>query len=270
MTLVNLHDFLNDYFTSNHCEILENNNGKLHIQLTDKMDELLMNRPFYWQYVKKLGYPGEPMKISFITNPNRREEEGEWIHFGSPRLHQIFRALQTQGKFTKLYEHVQSGQRTALVPWLVTNLKISYSGKQKKDEIVSIGLQLINGAMNLNMMQDLDTISLKPKISDFSYTMTPIIRMKSGYQRILNYVEQELQNKDHIWAEESWNHLQSEKKLLEHFYQDTTEDEEYENRFEQELKDIESLYKPVIDISVINGGLFYLTQQTSNKLFLSR
>lgn len=268
MALENLHDFLSDYFIANQCEIIENANGKLHVQLTDRMDEVLMNRPFYWHYVKKLGYPGEPMTLTLITNPERREEGGEWVHFGSPRIHQIFRTLTDQGKFTKLFEQVNSGQRTALVPWLVINMKISYTGKHKRDEIISIGLQMINGAMKLDMMDALDSIPMQSAISDFSYTMTPIIRIKSGYQRIISYLEQYLQRQNHEWAQESWNHLQEEKQLLEHFYQNSAEDEEYENRYEQEMKDIESRFQPFIHLSVINGGLFYLSQQTSTKLIM--
>ncbi|WP_186575803.1 YqhG family protein [Aquibacillus kalidii] len=268
MALENLHDFMTDYFIANQCEILENENGKLHVQLTDKMDEILMNRPFYWQYVKKLGYPGEPMTVSFITNPERREEEGEWVHFGSPRIHQIFRTLTNQGKYTRLFEENNTSQRTALVPWLVINMKISYTGKHKRDEIISIGLQLINGAMKIDMMDELNKISLQSSIADFSYTMTPIIRLKSGYQRIIQYLERYLQQQNHEWAQESWNHLQEEKQLLSHFYQNSGDDEEYENRFDQEMNDIENRFQPFIELSVINGGLFYLSQLTSNKLFI--
>ncbi|UFT97756.1 YqhG family protein [Radiobacillus kanasensis] len=270
MAIENLHDFMENYFKANDCSIVENNNGKLKIQLTDVMDELLMNRPFYWQYVKKLGYPGQPMEVSFITNPERREEEGEWIHFGSPRVHQIFRTLKTQGRMTKLYEQIQAGQRTPLTPWLVINMKISYEGKQKKDEVVSFGLNLINGAMLKGMMEAIEDLSFHSNISDFSYTMTPIIRIKSGYQRIIQYIEKSLQQEDHDWAAESLKHLQEELQLLDHFYtegdqQDSEEEAEYEQLMEQERKDIENRYQPTIRLEVVNGGLFYLSQTTSNQ-----
>ncbi|MDC3415504.1 YqhG family protein [Aquibacillus salsiterrae] len=267
MAIENLHDFLTDYFTANQCEIIENQNGKLLIQLTDKMDELLMNRPFYWQYVKKLGYPGEPMKVTFITNPERTEEDGEWIHFGSPRIHQIFNTLTSQGKFTKLFEKVTGGQRTAMIPWLVVNVKISYNGKHKKDEVISIGLQLINGAMHTKMMDELTNIPFQNSISDFCYTLTPIIRLRSGFQRINNYLANYLETVDHSWARESWDHLEEEKILLERFYFES-EDSEFENRFEHELKDLEARFKPHINIEVINGGLFYLSQLKSNRIII--
>ncbi|WP_226035036.1 YqhG family protein [Aquibacillus saliphilus] len=266
MGLENLHDFLTDYFTANQCDITENNNGKLSVQLTAEMDEILMNRPFYWQYVKTLGYPGEPMGITFITNPDRRDEEGEWIHFGSPRLHQIFNTLISQGKFTKIYQQIAPTQRTALVPWLVINSKISYTGKHKKDEIKSIGLQLINGAMITHIMDELDAMTLQSSIPDFCYTITPLIRPKSGYLRIIQYIESYLQNYDHSWAEESWRYLEEEQKLLEHFYKNTNEDDEYKNQMTQELVAIENRFKPQISIEVVNGGIFYLSQKSSNKL----
>ncbi|WP_138415821.1 YqhG family protein [Aquibacillus sediminis] len=266
MALENLHEFLNDYFVANKCDILENDNGKLKVQLTDKMDEWLMNRPFYWQYVKKLGYAGEPMQVTFITNPDRRDEDGEWIHFGSPRLHQIFNTLTTQGKFTKLFEQVETAQRTALVPWLVVNFRISYTGKHKKDEIQSIGLHLINGGMKINMMDELEQLPLQSSIPDFCYTITPMIKLKSGYQRMITYIEKYLQKQEHSWAQESWDHLQEEKKLVEHFYQDSDEEEQYENRFDQEMQAVEDRYQPQINIDVINGGIFYLSQLQSTKI----
>ncbi|MRH43143.1 hypothetical protein GH741_10675 [Aquibacillus halophilus] len=267
MALENLHDFLTDYFTANQCDIIENYNGKLSIQLTDKMDELLMNRPFYWQYVKTLGYPGEPMKVSFITNPNRRDEEGEWVHFGSPRLHQIFNTLISQGKFTKIFERVTTELRTPLVPWLVLNIRISYTGKHKKDEIKSMGLQLINGAMITQIMDELEVLSLQSSIPDFCYTITPLIRLKSGYQRIIQYIENYLQDIDHTWAQESWHHLEEEQKLLEHFYENVNDDHpDLISRKDQELIDLKNRFKPQINIEVVNGGIFYLSHASSIRI----
>ncbi|MDC3413408.1 YqhG family protein [Aquibacillus sp. 3ASR75-11] len=271
MELENLHDFLVNYFVTNQCEIIENENGRMKVQLTDKMDEALMNRPFYWQYVKKLGYPGEPMQVTFITNPDRKDEEGEWVHFGSPRLHQIFKTLTTQGKYTKQFERVSTNQKTALVPWLVTNIKISYKGKQKKNEMLSVGLHLINGTMVTGMMDSLHSRSFQSSISDFCYTITPIIRLKSGYQRIVQQIEKWILQQEHTWAKESIERMEEEKVLLKHFYENGQELDEEEKEstkaiMEQELKDIEDRFKPEIALDVVNGGIFYLSQASSMKM----
>lgn len=89
MAIRNLDHFLHDYFSAHHCTISSDNDGVLRVKLTEEMDRALMNRPFYWHYIKKMGHPGDPMTLTLITNHSKRDNKGEWIHFGSPRLQQI-------------------------------------------------------------------------------------------------------------------------------------------------------------------------------------
>lgn len=112
MAITNLNAFLQDYFIANQCELIFNEDGVLTVQLTEEMDRALMNRPFYWHYVKNTGYAGEPMKLTLITNPDKREEKGEWIHFGSPRLQQILNQLKQNEKVTKLFQKVETTKNT--------------------------------------------------------------------------------------------------------------------------------------------------------------
>src|SRR5699024_6530482 len=118
--------FLVRYFTAHDCQLLHNENGVLTVQLTEAMDKVLMNRPFYWHYIKKIGYEGDPMQLTLITNPDKQDEKGEWIHYGSPRLQQIFNHLRTNEKHAKLFQQLNVSGKTALYPWLVVNVKISY------------------------------------------------------------------------------------------------------------------------------------------------
>src|SRR5690625_829856 len=106
------------------------------------------------------------MQLALITNPDKRDVKGEWIHFGSPRLQQIIAHLKKNEQFTKLFQKVNTTKNTALYPWLVTNIKISYEGRQKKDEAFSIGLNLVKGAMKANMMDTLKNGQLNMAISD--------------------------------------------------------------------------------------------------------
>ena len=53
MTIENLHNFLINYFEASQCEV-NSEDETLDVKLTEEMDEQLMNRPFYWHYVKKL------------------------------------------------------------------------------------------------------------------------------------------------------------------------------------------------------------------------
>ncbi|SHG68302.1 YqhG family protein [Virgibacillus chiguensis] len=259
MAIHDLNAFLHAFFKAHHCQILSNDNGVLSIQLTEEMDKVLMNRPFYWHYMKKMGYAGDPMKLTLITNPDKRQEKGEWIHFGSPRLQQIIRYLQDTKKYTKLFQQLSPNKNTPLYPWLVTNIKISYQGKHKRDELFSIGLNLINGVMHAKMMDVLNTISLEKTIADYCYTLSPMIKMESGFNRIKSVLDQYIENQEHQWAVDSLQALEEETKLLHHFYTEDKEDE----MMKRELQEIQERFQPKILYQVINGGLFYLATETS-------
>ncbi|WP_152656204.1 YqhG family protein [Oceanobacillus sp. CFH 90083] len=256
---IDLSDFLTNYFETKQCTILSREQGQIHIQLTEEMDKELMNRPFYWHYIKKIGREGEPQTLRLITDKEKTNEPGEWIHFGSPRLHQIINKLIEKERYTRLFEQVRTSENTPLYPWLVVNIKISYLGVQHKDEIFSVGLQLLHGHMTSNMMDFLENMTLDRSISDYCYTLTPMITPKSGFLRIQNLLRQHVQNQDNAWAVTSIKQLETEKATLKHFY----EDELDHPRYLEELEALEKRFKPRITFQVINGGIFYLTASSN-------
>ncbi|SEB12561.1 protein YqhG of unknown function [Thalassobacillus cyri] len=257
--------FVRSFFNEYECPIVSDENGRLVIQLTDKMDEALMNRPFYWHYMKKMGRQGDPMSLTLITNPNLTEEKGEYIHSGSPRLRQLYRYLLEHCRFTKLYEVVNaSGQQSSLVPWLITNIRVSYYGKQKKDELLSIGLNLIHGTMVSSIMERLENYQLETTISDYTFPMTPLIRIPSGYQRILRFIQEHIENTDQTWAVQALETLEEEKQLIHAFFQE--DDDEERELMEKEVEGLMGRFTPKVTIDVLNGGLFYLTQETTKEV----
>ncbi|MFD1038468.1 YqhG family protein [Virgibacillus byunsanensis] len=264
MAIKNLDAFLHTYFTSHHCKVNNSEDGVLHVKLTEEMDRALMNRPFYWHYIKKMGQNGDPMHLTLITNPNKRDGKGDWVHFGSPRLQQIINHLKENEKFTMLFQQIKTDKNTALYPWLVMNIKISYKGKQKKDEIISIGLHLINGMMKLEMMDILQKIPLQMTISDYCYTISPLIKIKSGFIRIESVIENYINNQPHEWADASFKTLKEEIDLLKHFYQGITEIEDLEQQMDNEIENMKKRYTPSISMEVINGGIFYLSENINH------
>ncbi|KGP72947.1 YqhG family protein [Pontibacillus yanchengensis] len=279
MKQAELHNFLIRYFTANDCEIVEDQQGVMTVQLTDELDETLMNRPFYWNYVKRVGGKGIPMKVTFITNPEKKQEKGEWIHFGSPRLHQMFNTLKNKGMITKQYEKVENlASQTSLTPWLVLNLSIHYQGTQKRNEIVSVGLHLITGAIVPDFMEKLKTIKLTPIIPDYCFTLTPIIRVSSALKRIEKYTQNQISSHDDTWVEDSHKKLHEEKELLDYFYSkqievtDEMSEEEIEHvkgakeRYQSEVAKLAERFEPKVSLEIINAGLFYFVQQTSYSL----
>lgn len=253
MEVTDLHQFLMTYFTAHQCQILHEDKGLLTVQLTEDMDKALMNRPFYWHFIKNTGNKGEPMKLTLITNPEKKDEQGEWIHFGSPRLQQIFSHLKSNEKYVKLFQNFTTNNHTALFPWLVLNIKISYKGKQIKDELFSIGLNLINGMMQTNMMDLLAKLHLNKTISDYCYTLSPLITISSGFRRVENVLDQYIYDQSHTWAVESIQTMQEEIKMIQQFFGE--EEEEFR---EKEINALSERYEPKIIYHVVNGGLIYL------------
>lgn len=270
-----LHNFLHRYFNANDCEIIDDHDGVMNVQLTDEMDEMLMNRPFYWHYVKRMGGQGIPMKVTFITNPKRKEEKGEWIHFGSPRLHQMFQSLKEKGKFTRQYENIHpSNGQVPLVPWLIVNSSIHYKGTQKRNEVISTGLHLLNGGMVTDIMDKVSNVPLTPIIKDYCFTLSPLIKIPSAIKRIEQSLTNHINQQDTSWGDEAFRQLEEEKNLLTYFFRQDLQSEAEEidenvedaqKRYEGELTMLEDRFKPSVQIEVINTGIFYMTQETSMK-----
>ena len=254
-----IHQYLSQYFEANECEIIESEAGYLTVQLTKELDKELMNRPFYWHYLEKTGGIPNPMKLTLITDQEKAPDQikGEVIHFGSPRLHQIFQSTKNFAKYIRLYEISQTmpEQQTPLYPWLGMNIKISYQCDRKRDVFRSFGLNLINGILIEQFHEKLTKKVLSPKIPDFSFTLTPIIMPTSGVTRIENFLRQEIMKEDHSWAEEAKQRWNEDLSLLDHFYEDI---EEKPEAYLTEKEALKHQYEPFITIEIINGGLFYL------------
>lgn len=255
-----IHDYLETFFTENDCQIEKNESGYITVQLTIDMDKALMNRPFYWTYLEKTDGTPNPMKIHLITDPKQAPEDvkGEVIHFGAPRLHQLFAITKQRAGFIRLYENPAKGnidRQIPLHPWLMLNIKISYECDRKKDILRSLGLNLINGVMIDHFFDKMDQTDLQPKIPDYCFTVSPIIKPESGLKRMETYLEKELHSSDHTWAEEAKLRWAQDLDLLDHFYEDQ---EEKPETYEVEKKALQDQYEPIIKVEIINGGIFYL------------
>ncbi|WP_217586693.1 YqhG family protein [Lentibacillus saliphilus] len=259
MGVNHLHHFLEMYFKGHQCDIINSKSGLLTVQLTEEMDKALMNRPFYWHYIKKIGQEGDPATLTFNTDPSKQPaDKAEHIHYGSPRLQQIFDHLKGHERYTKLFQKLNTTAKTPLYPWLVVNIKITYTGKQRKEEMLSIGLNMINGMMKSGMMEELSKYTLQSAIPDFCYTISPMIKLSSGFGRIESVISDYIQQQDHSWAQAALEKQQEELELLKHFYDGLQDDEEPMQQFNKEQDEIKRRLTPSIQIDVVNGGLFYL------------
>ncbi|UJZ86331.1 YqhG family protein [Heyndrickxia coagulans] len=253
-----IHQYLERFFEANGAVLVENRPGWMTVQLTVELDKALMNRPFYWSYLEKTGGIPNPMTVTFITDREKAPDtvKGEPVHFGSPRLNQIFETAKQFSRYIRLFEDVRPRQKQVpLYPWLGMNAKISYRCDLKKDVFRSIGLNLIHGTMAENFQDLLEQRALTPKIPDYCFTLTPIIMPKSAVKRIEQYIRQGLSKEPHHWAEEAVKRWHQDLALLDHFYEDM---EERPESYEIEKQALKEQYEPKITVHVLNGGLFYL------------
>ncbi|MDQ0256280.1 hypothetical protein J2S74_003698 [Evansella vedderi] len=264
MNQAEIHDYLKNFFIENESTILEESDGHLHIQLSIDMDKALMNRPFYWHYTEKIGAVPNPMKLTLITDSNLAPEDikGELIHFGSPRLHQIFQTAQELGRHALLYESVQpNGASLPMKPWLILNGSVSYCCDHKKDQFFSIGLSLITGEMINDIHSQIKNKRFQEQIPNYCFTMTPIIKPQAGLERIKRYLMGQEKLKEHKWADDALSRMKKDEALLEAFYDG---EEEKTETYDQEKEAIKAQYEPFINISIINGGMFYFSNHPSD------
>lgn len=260
MSKFNIDSFITTFFQQHDCDVNIMADGVFDIQLTEKIDRAIMNRPFYWHYVQATGRVGEPQRLRLRTNLDNDSDEGEWIHFGTPRMNDLCQFLEKTSRFIRVFEQINVQSQTPLHPWLIINGNISYKGKQIREEVVSIGLNLINGIMIERAMEQLQTVTFGTTISPQCFIITPLIKIRSGFQRIEQYIEHHVQHVDDTWAHESVKLLKDELLLLNHFYQNKNEKNDL-------IKEVTQLYdrlRPEINFSIINGGLFYVRENFPN------
>ncbi|KAB7708783.1 hypothetical protein F9802_01130 [Bacillus aerolatus] len=256
-----IHLFLEDYFKAAECTFLEETEGSLTVKLTPELDKELMNRPFYWHYAEKTGMKGEPLSLTLITDQDKAPEglKGENVHFGAPRLQQIFQSAKRHASFIRLYEQKGFGRQQPLHPWLLVNMKVSYEADRKKDIFYSYGLNLINGSIQEDFMSALSRKSLLSKIPDFSFTITPLIKPQSGVKRLQRFLTAQIEKENHDWAVKANKRWAEDLNLLDCFYE---EEEEKPEAYFIEKAALEKQYSPKIYADIINGGLIYLQPQS--------
>ncbi|MBB6448896.1 hypothetical protein HNR44_000845 [Geomicrobium halophilum] len=256
MEQAEVHNYLRRYFYAAGAELLHTRPPNLEVQLNKTLDLELMNRPFYWHYLEKTGGEPKPLKMNLSTDMH--SETNEKIHFGSPRLHQIFSSAVEKGAVTRLYEQTYQKNQTPLYPWLGLNMRISYTCHRRRDDIRSFGVQLISGETIDHFMKRLSPLPLVPAIPDYTFTMANLIKPLSAVQRIKKYLLDDIRSQKHTWADEATKRMNADLQLLDRFYEAR---EEEDTDYDSEKEAIQHQYQPTIQLTFINGGLFYLSKE---------
>jgi len=256
-----IHGYLQSFFKENNCHIIKDNDHYLTVQLSIEMDKRIMNRPYYWKYLESTNGVPNPAQLTFITDQNKLEDniKGEVVHFGSPRLNQLFQTTKELGAFVQMYERAtgisQSQANTILTPWLGVNYKVSYYSDQTKEMLYSLGVNLITGKLVEGFQEWVSEVDFDSSLQDNAFGLPYIIKPLRGLERLDTAIEKIIHEDDHTWAEEAKKRWQKDRKVLEHFYVD---EEIKPECYEMEKKALDEQYESRIKVEIINGGLFYL------------
>lgn len=255
-----IHQYVRRFFIENNCPILRENEHFINVQLTIEMDKKIMNRPFYWKYVESTGDEPNPAQLTLITDKNSLTESiaGEVVHYGSPRLSQLFRLTNELGSFVQMYEKPPASQGAAqiiLTPWVGVNYKITYSSHRTQETLYSLGINLMTGMIINGFQESISGLDLESAISANTFHLPYTIKPLRALERLDAVIENQIQLDDHTWAEEAKVRQQRDIRVLDYFYEGI---ENKPETYESEKKAIEEQYKTKIRVDIINGGLFYL------------
>ncbi|MGE8036974.1 YqhG family protein [Lysinibacillus sp. NPDC093692] len=253
-----VHSYLREFFNENDCPILREDQHYLTVQLTVDIDKRIMNRPFYWQYVEATNTEANPAQVTFITDQTASAGSlyGEAIHFGSPRMNQLFQATRELGAYVQLFEKVDTAiGQVILTPWLGVNFKVSYCCDQTKEMLYSLGINLLTGVIKEDFQETICTSDFDTVPADNAFHVQFIIKPLRALERLNATIEKIIEQDDHSWATEAKKRWQRDQRVLDYFYE---EEDDKPECYDVEKKALEEQYDTKIKIEIISGGIFYL------------
>lgn len=218
-----------------------------------------------------------------VLGPNRIQRED--LHFGSPRLKQIFEAAKRGGRCVYLFEDPGSMQRRTLLPaayepWLGVLFKIEFCCDMKREELHFLGVSLLNGNLDENFSTRLQGKSLIPRLPENVHIEPTRLSLEAARDALEQRLRSRLESYDDSWAVEASERLDDELSLIDAYYQDllknpeedkpkakdkdkdNTDAEEnsrnIQEQYEARRGEIRWQYEPRIVVTAINSGIFHL------------
>ncbi|CRF28780.1 Bacterial protein YqhG of uncharacterised function [Mycobacterium tuberculosis] len=190
------------------------------------------------------------------------------LTYGSRRLEQIFAAVRSKGRFVRLFEQYipEQPKQAATVPyetWLCVNYKVELACDMKRSEIHSLGIQLQSGEIIERFHDRLTAKRLTPRLPAHVYVIPDRITLPRAVIYLEDYLEKKLAEYDHRWAQEAQLRLKDEINRVREYYEPLLKDAGQDNKAEMEaqyvgrLQEVEWQYRPRIQISAMNCGLFH-------------
>lgn len=207
-----------------------------------------------------------------VANPGRTIEEP--IIYGSRRLEQIFAAVCDKGMYVQQFEDPPASPRgspsaVSYSSWLGVNYKIEYICDMKREELVSLGLNMNTGEIVPDFHDRMLQRSLSPRIPART-SLRETISLERAVSSLERTMEQHLAKADYRWAEEAVQRMNEEIERIDGFYagllgsQGLEEEQknELESQYARRREEIEWQYRPRVEVKPIHCGWYHLLSDT--------
>jgi len=193
----------------------------------------------------------------------------EDLYYGSRRLEQLFEAARSGGSYVCLFQEPELRkshplQSTAYTPWLGVNLMVEFQCDRKREEIHSYGISLATGQVVEQFQERLAGMRMTPRLPPNIHIARSAITLHRAAGLVEQALEKKLRSYDYSWAQEAAERLEEEQQLIAHYYEALLSSAEEEQRanieaqFENRKAEIDWQYKPRVQASAINCGIFHL------------
>ncbi|WP_410769520.1 YqhG family protein [Fontibacillus sp. BL9] len=306
MTQKQIREYVMTYLETTECQFLEKSPYHVTVKLSPRADRDLTNRPYYWGFIERTGAEPETMTFSFIFDAERHQKlqdaaspkaeappqedailgrhfgavrplpilgpgriQREELHFGSPRLKQVFAAARQGGRTVYLFEDPGPRQRSTLIPaayepWLGVRFKIEFSCDMKREELHFFGVSLLTGQIDEHFGESLNGKTLIPRMPENMHITPTRLTLDQGRQSVESRIGEKLQACDPAWADQARERLNEELALIDSYYKDLLEDPDEERKqavmeqYESRRGEIRWQYEPRIVVSALGSGIFHL------------
>lgn len=269
MDKLQLQHFCRRYFQATNTPILRDEPEFLQVELPREIDKELTDRPYFWMWAEATGEEVPPTVLHIVFDADTEVEgieSAELVALGSFRLEKIFESTTKRGRFVCVY---QTDAPTMLrVPYLVTNLKISYIADRRKDEIRSFGVNLKSKQVISGLYEEILALPFADHLPNHfkPHALSgPFLNaaLQDGWRQIKQTVREEIHVADHSWAEAAQERLELEMEQLDIYYQSLIlENEEemavYSAERELRLAELKWRSQPRIQIAPLHFGILYL------------
>lgn len=270
----NLYDFCHSYFRNVGATLLPSEHGTLTVELPRDVDKELTDRPFYWMWVDAMNEtpPNTVLHLVFEQNDVQQKDpespKPELITPGCYRMQRILQSTKTRGMFAAAYEQAQ-----VLSPFALFIVKISFISDLRQDFLESYAIDLRNFQIYGDVMEDLLDRDLQDDRPPNANILPIAINMDQLFHIIHQCIELDVCERDHTWAKDARNRLNTELKRLDAYYDSVLNTSSLDAAqiasytAERELRKAEILWRtePKVEVRLTQLALVYLSHQPRDR-----